>query len=162
LAEIESVNMTPLDQILVCNKAQDISEKKLADKTGTLKSKRQEASILFKEIGIPAINESARFKLGLRFPACQALQIPNKGVIMFKKVCLVIALAFAGSAFAQDATCTASAAEKKLAGAAKNSFLKKCEKDAAAKCEIASKEKKLAGAAKSSFSKKCVKDAVGA
>lgn len=81
---------------------------------------------------------------------------------MFKKVCLVIALAFTGSVFAQDATCTANAAEKKLAGAAKNSFLKKCEKDAAAKCEIASKEKKLAGAAKSSFSKKCVKDAVGA
>lgn len=81
---------------------------------------------------------------------------------MFKKVCLVIALTFAGSAFAQDTTCTANAAEKKLAGAAKNSFLKKCEKDAAAKCEIASKEKKLAGAAKSSFSKKCVKDAVGA
>jgi len=80
---------------------------------------------------------------------------------MFNKVCLVIALTFAGSAFAQDATCTANAAEKKLAGAAKNSFLKKCEKDAAAKCEIASKEKKLAGAAKSSFSKKCVKDAVG-
>lgn len=81
---------------------------------------------------------------------------------MFKKVCLVIAIAFAGTAFAQDATCTANAAEKKLAGAAKNSFLKKCEKDAAAKCEIASKEKKLAGAAKTSFSKKCVKDAVGA
>jgi hypothetical protein len=80
---------------------------------------------------------------------------------MFKKVCLVIAVAFASAAFAQDATCTANAAEKKLAGAAKNSFLKKCEKDAAAKCEIASKEKKLAGAAKSSFSKKCVKDAVG-
>ncbi|MDP2449547.1 hypothetical protein [Polaromonas sp.] len=81
---------------------------------------------------------------------------------MFKKVCLVIGLAFAGSTFAQDATCVANAAEKKLAGAAKNSFLKKCEKDAAAKCEIASKEKKLAGAAKSSFSKKCMKDAVGA
>lgn len=81
---------------------------------------------------------------------------------MFKKACLVIALALAGSAFAQDATCTANAAEKKLAGAAKNSFLKKCEKDAAAKCEIASKEKKLYGAAKNSFSKKCVKDAVGA
>lgn len=81
---------------------------------------------------------------------------------MFKKVCLIIVLAFAGTAFAQDATCAASATEKKLAGAAKNSFLKKCEKDAAAKCEIASKEKKLAGAAKSSFSKKCVKDAVGA
>lgn len=81
---------------------------------------------------------------------------------MFKKVCLVIALAFAGSAFSQDASCTANAAEKKLAGAAKTSFLKKCEKDAAAKCEIASKEKKLYGAAKNSFNKKCVKDAVGA
>ena len=81
---------------------------------------------------------------------------------MFKKVLLVAALALAGSAFAQDATCTASATEKKLTGAAKNSFLKKCEKDAAAKCEVASKEKKLAGAAKSSFNKKCVKDAVGA
>lgn len=81
---------------------------------------------------------------------------------MLKRICLVVALTITGSAFAQDATCTASAAEKKLAGAAKNSLLKKCEKDAAAKCEIASKEKKLAGAAKSSFSKKCVKDAVGA
>ena len=81
---------------------------------------------------------------------------------MFKKIVLVVAFTFAGTAFAQDATCTARATEKKLAGAAKNSFLKKCEKDAAATCEIASKEKKLAGAAKSSFSKKCVKDAVGA
>lgn len=81
---------------------------------------------------------------------------------MLKKVCLVIAIALGGTAFAQDATCAANAAEKKLAGAAKNSFLKKCEKDAAAKCEIASQEKKLAGAAKSSFTKKCVKDAVGA
>lgn len=81
---------------------------------------------------------------------------------MLKKVCLVLSLAFAGSVFAQDATCVANATEKKLAGAAKSSFLKKCEKDAAAKCELASQEKKLAGAAKSSFSKKCVKDAVGA
>ena len=80
---------------------------------------------------------------------------------MFKKLCLVAALAFTGSVFAQDATCTASAAEKKLAGAAKNSFLKKCEKDAAAKCDITAKDKKLAGAAKNSFTKKCVKDAVG-
>ena len=81
---------------------------------------------------------------------------------MIKKFCMVLVVAFAGTAFAQDATCVASAAEKKLAGAAKNSFLKKCEKDAAAKCEIASQEKKLAGAAESSFNKKCVKDAVGA
>jgi hypothetical protein len=81
---------------------------------------------------------------------------------MFKKICLITTLVFASTAFAQDATCAATAADKKLAGAAKNSFMKKCEKDAADKCEIASKEKKLAGAAKSSFSKKCVKDAVGA
>ena len=80
---------------------------------------------------------------------------------MFKKIILVASLALAGSAFAQDATCTARAGEKKLAGAAKNSFMKKCEKDAAATCEVTSKEKKLAGAAKNSFSKKCVKDAVG-
>ncbi len=81
---------------------------------------------------------------------------------MFKKLILIAVLSFTGSAFAQDATCTANATEKKLSGAAKTSFLKKCEKDAAAKCDIASKEKKLAGAAKNSFSKKCVKDAVGA
>ena len=81
---------------------------------------------------------------------------------MFKKVCLLAALALTGSAFAQDASCVATAAEKKLAGAAKNAFMKKCEKDAAAKCDIASKDKKLAGAAKSSFSKKCMMDAVGA
>jgi hypothetical protein len=33
--------------------------------------------------------------------------------------------------------------------------------DATATCEAASKETKLAGAAKNSFTKKCVKDAVG-
>ena len=81
---------------------------------------------------------------------------------MLKKLCLIAALTFTGSAFAQDATCAANAAEKKLAGAAKNSFLKKCEKDAAAKCDITAKDKKLAGAAKNSFTKKCVRDAVGA
>lgn len=80
---------------------------------------------------------------------------------MLKKLCLIAALTFGGSVFAQDATCTANAAEKKFAGAAKNSFLKKCEKDATAKCDITSKDKKLAGAAKNSFTKKCVKDAVG-
>jgi hypothetical protein len=81
---------------------------------------------------------------------------------MFKKLIVITILSLASSAFAQNATCTANATEKKLAGAAKTSFLKKCEKDAIAKCDIASKEKKLSGAAKNSFSKKCVKDAVGA
>lgn len=68
----------------------------------------------------------------------------------------------AGSAWAEGPTCHAGAAEKKLAGAAKNSFLKKCEKDATATCDAAAAEKKLAGAAKNSYTKKCVKDAVGA
>lgn len=38
----------------------------------------------------------------------------------------------ANMAFATDNGCDAKAAEKKLNGAAKNSFVKKCEKDAAA------------------------------
>ena len=61
----------------------------------------------------------------------------------------------------------AKSAEKKLAGAAKNSFVKKCVEDAkpaapaagADACEKAAAEKKLAGAAKNSFVKKCTEDA---
>lgn len=68
---------------------------------------------------------------------------------------------FGASAWAADATCMAQATEKKLAGAAKNSFMKKCEKDASAACGMQAGEKKLAGAAKNSFVKKCTKDSVG-
>ncbi len=70
------------------------------------------------------------------------------------------------SVFAADAACDAAAAEKKLAGAAKTTFLKKCEADKAAAapaapaaCEAQAADKKLAGAAKNSFVKKCVADA---
>ena len=80
---------------------------------------------------------------------------------MIKQIVLISSLALATAAMAEGPTCNAAAAEKKLAGAAKSSFLKKCEKDAKATCEAASKEKKLSGAAKNSFEKKCVKDAVG-
>ncbi|HTQ75254.1 MAG TPA: hypothetical protein VMI74_13290 [Burkholderiales bacterium] len=70
---------------------------------------------------------------------------------------------FATAAFAAGATCDAQATEKKLSGAAKTSFVKKCEKDAAADatkaCEGQAADKKLSGAAKNSFVKKCVKDA---
>jgi L-fucose isomerase-like protein len=69
--------------------------------------------------------------------------------------------AFGSVAVAADATCAAQSAEKKLAGAAKNSFMKKCEKDATAACEAQAAEKKLSGAAKNSFVKKCAKDATG-
>ena len=71
-----------------------------------------------------------------------------------------------GVAHAQ--TCDAQAAEKKLNGAAKTSFVKKCEKDAkaaaAATCStkaIDKNGKPLAGAAKNSFMKKCEADAKG-
>jgi hypothetical protein len=69
-------------------------------------------------------------------------------------------------AHAADAACEAKATEKKLAGAAKNSFMKKCEKETAAPsggagadCQAKATEKKLAGAAKNSFVKKCTADA---
>jgi hypothetical protein len=58
-------------------------------------------------------------------------------------------------------TCNSVAHEKRLAGAAKTSFLKKCEREAIEKCEAAATERKLAGAAKNSNVKKCVKEVVG-
>ena len=70
-----------------------------------------------------------------------------------------------------DSGCAMKAAEKKLAGAAKTSFLTKCEADAksssapvvapakAPGCASQAGEKKLAGAAKTSFMKKCEADA---
>jgi hypothetical protein len=74
-------------------------------------------------------------------------------------------VAFAGGAcseaFAQNTTCKAQASEKKLAGAALNSFMKKCETDAQKTCDTSAADRKLAGAAKASFTKKCVTDAVG-
>jgi hypothetical protein len=69
----------------------------------------------------------------------------------------------AAAAFAQDAkpTCKAHATEKKLAGAALNSFMTKCQKDATATCETDAAQRKLAGAARTSHVNKCVRDAVG-
>ena len=77
-----------------------------------------------------------------------------------------IALFASNAALAANPTCEAQATEKKLSGAAKNSFVKKCEKDAtnavAKTCDAQAAEKKLAGAAKTSFTKKCVTDATAA
>lgn len=85
------------------------------------------------------------------------------------KLLLALIAALSLSAFAQAPanTCEAQAADKKLAGAAKTSFMKKCEREAGgasadahhAACEKAAADKKLAGAAKNSFVKKCEKDA---
>ena len=81
-------------------------------------------------------------------------------------IAAIVAFFTANAAFAAD-DCAAKAAEKKLAGAAKNSFVKKCEKDAAAapqapSCADKAAEKKLAGAAKNNFMQKCEKDAAAA
>jgi hypothetical protein len=60
-----------------------------------------------------------------------------------------------------DESCTARATEKKLADAALNSLMKKCESDAKTACDAAAQDKKLSGAAKDSFTKKCINDARG-
>lgn len=70
-------------------------------------------------------------------------------------------LATSALAQATEPTCKAIAQERKIFGAAKTSFLKKCERDATEKCEAAATERKLAGAAKNSNVMKCVRDAVG-
>ena len=77
-----------------------------------------------------------------------------KGLVLTVALLLVSSSAFADS-------CKVDAGNKKLAGAAMTSFMKKCQTDAAASCDKAAAEKKLAGAAKTSFTKKCVTDAVG-
>ena len=79
-----------------------------------------------------------------------------KSIILAAAFCIV-----AGSAFAQSATCKSQASDKKLAGAAFNSFMKKCQTDAQKTCDTEAGSKKLAGAAKNSFTKKCIGDAVG-
>ena len=58
-------------------------------------------------------------------------------------------------AFAADNACLTAAAEKKLSGAAKNSFVRKCVRDT---CERETAARRLAGAAKNSFARKCVAD----
>lgn len=72
----------------------------------------------------------------------------------------------AAHAGAASSDCAAKSAEKKLAGAAKASFEKKCMADAGgtdatSTCEKSAADKKLAGAAKSSHMKKCLADAGG-
>ena len=74
---------------------------------------------------------------------------------------LILAAVLSLATTSAFATCKSDSSDKKLAGAAANSFMKKCQTDATAKCEADSKEKKLAGAAKASHMKKCVTDSVG-
>ncbi len=67
---------------------------------------------------------------------------------------LILAVAAAPTlAYALD-SCSTQATDKKLAGAAKTSFMKKCVTNS---CNAQAADKKLAGAAKTSFTTKCVK-----
>jgi hypothetical protein len=80
----------------------------------------------------------------------------TKEAILLKPFAVLILTLF--TAFAAHASdCTAQAVEKKLSGAAKSSFIKKC---VSSGCSAQAAEKKLAGAAKASFTKKCVTDAL--
>jgi hypothetical protein len=77
-----------------------------------------------------------------------------------KSIVLAVALSLAASGAYAD-SCKMQSDAKKLAGAAKDSFMKKCASDAAGACDKTAMEKKLSGAAKDSFTKKCVSDATG-
>lgn len=87
----------------------------------------------------------------------------------FALATMSLCLTLAGIVHAADAdtSCEAKAAEKKLAGAAKSSFVKKCKADAGTAsgatnnptCEKSAADKKLHGAAKNAHIKKCQADA---
>jgi hypothetical protein len=78
--------------------------------------------------------------------------------------CALALSLMAGQAFAASAACEKSADDKKLAGAARTSHIKKCEADAAGAagaspaCVKSADDKKLAGAARTSHIKKCEAD----
>jgi hypothetical protein len=72
---------------------------------------------------------------------------------------MIAALAL-GPAMAQE-TCATKAIDKNgkpLAGAALNSFLKKCKREACEPKAVSAEGKKLSGAAKNSFMQKCERD----
>lgn len=77
-----------------------------------------------------------------------------------KTIAIVLA-SFCLATVAMADSCKDQAVAKKLAGAALNSFMTKCTKDAKANCNTQAADKKLSGAAKTSFTKKCVTDATG-
>jgi len=92
----------------------------------------------------------------------------RKTLIGFTLIALA-GMAHLGNAAAAAAPadgCIVKADAKKLAGAARNSFVKKCQRDSGAapaggpgvQCQSAADTKKLHGAARNSFVKKCVSD----
>lgn len=102
----------------------------------------------------PLTNETEHHSLDTRLK--NSMETPMKIVLA-----ALLSFTLCSSALADTATCSATAKDKKLAGAALKSFMTKCEKDAKAKCTADAQDKKLHGAAETSFTKKCVKDATG-
>ncbi len=81
---------------------------------------------------------------------------------MQKLAAALALIAFTSFAHAEDSACMAAAKAKKAQWRRlQTSFVKRCETDAKAKCETAATEKKLAGAAKNSNVKKCVRGRLG-
>ena len=77
----------------------------------------------------------------------------TKVLMAFISILFVASIAFAD-------TCESQAAAKKLVGAAKNSFIKKCKSDIADTqkyCEARAKELKVLSSAKNIFMQKCMK-----
>jgi hypothetical protein len=73
----------------------------------------------------------------------------------------MIAALWIGAAMAQE-TCASKAIDKNgkpLAGAALNSFIKKCKRETCLPKAVSAEGKKLSGAAKNSFMRKCARDA---
>lgn len=115
--------------------------------------------VAFKSAFSPSLQKNLNF---FNFYFFEHVAHMQNWIVLFS----VALMAMSSPAFA--ATCDAQAAEKKLVGAGKNSFVQKCEKDAAAalaaatsRCEAQATKKKPAGAAKNSFTNKCIKDATG-
>jgi len=88
-------------------------------------------------------------------------RISCSAAIVGLAVPLLLSAPSSAQAPAAGNTCSIQAKDKKLAGAALNSFMTKCQKDAQSDCNKQAAEKKLSGAAKTSFTKKCVSDQVG-
>jgi hypothetical protein len=86
---------------------------------------------------------------------------PDSGDLSMTKTLAMVALALGIAGFpalaSADDACMTTAMGKKLAGAAKTSFMTKCERTS---CEGQAGDKKLHGAAMTSFVKKCTKDAM--
>jgi hypothetical protein len=77
-------------------------------------------------------------------------------------IALAVSFLCATGALAQapaTQSCDLQATGKKLAGAAKNSFIAKCKRDACEAKAVGSNGKPLSGAAKNSFLKKCESEA---